>query len=362
MKTLHVKTETNEYPIYIKNNFDDLYDAFRKSKLNMHKVCIICDSNTEKLYLKDFIYYLNINNDFGNICFYTFEAGENSKNLNVIYDFYKFFLENNIDRKSVIIALGGGVVGDMAGFAASTYMRGLKYIQIPTTLLSQVDSSVGGKTGVDFMGNKNLIGAFYQPEFVYINTSTLNTLPKNEFSAGMAEAIKYGYIIDKQYLSMIEENKENIKSLDYLSLQKLIYGACSSKAYVVSKDEKEYGLREILNFGHTFGHSIESLCNFKLLHGECVSIGMIAGLYLSYKKGNINHSDVENAINLQQFFDLPVKVKWPESKSIFKQMFHDKKSTNNKINLVVLLKIGEAYTEKNVLESEIIDAIEYILA
>ena len=200
------------------------------------------------------------------VCHYVFEAGENSKHLGTISDFYNFFVEEKLDRKSVVVALGGGVVGDMAGFAASTYMRGISFVQVPTTLLAQVDSSVGGKTGVDFNGNKNMIGAFYQPDFVFINSETLKTLPYREVAAGIAEAIKYGYIIDKDFLEYCVENKGSIKSLDNNALIEVIYKCCEAKAYVVSKDEKELGLRAILNFGHTFGHSVETLNNFKLLH------------------------------------------------------------------------------------------------
>ena len=197
----------------------------------------------------------------------------------------------------------------MAGFAAATYMRGIKFIQIPTTLLSQVDSSVGGKVGVDFFGNKNMIGAFYQPEFVYINIKTLNTLPYEQIAAGMAEAIKYGYIIDKDFLNYFKDNMEKIKKLSPKEIKQIIYTSCKAKAYVVSEDEKESGLREILNFGHTFGHSIESLSNFELLHGECVAIGIISALKLSLDRGYINQIDLNFAKKLFSFFELPINIK-----------------------------------------------------
>lgn len=360
MENLYVKTKTADYPIYINDSFDYLKKAFIDSSLDGRKLCVICDSNTEKLYLNEVMD--KIKDSFSHICYYSFPAGENSKNLDVISEFYKFFIKNKLDRRSVIAALGGGVAGDMAGFAAATFMRGISFVQIPTTLLSQVDSSVGGKTGVDFMGNKNMIGAFYQPEFVYINSETLKTLSPREFSAGMAEVVKYGYIIDKAYLDMIENNMENIKNLDTDAIHKVIFGSCKNKAYVVSKDEKESGLREILNFGHTFGHAIESLSNFELIHGECVSIGMIAGLYLSAEMGMIDNNEVFRAKKLLEYFNLPVGVKGFDKNEILKKMFMDKKTKNNVINVVLLNKIGQAYTERFSESENILKAIDYIVS
>lgn len=361
MDTLFVKTEQHqsEYPIFIKDDFSFLEKALNDSRFSGKKACVITDSNTKKL-------YLDIITEIAEKCFsevfeYSFKAGEKSKTLDTISEFYKFFTQKGLDRKSVIIALGGGVVGDMAGFAAATYMRGIKFIQIPTTLLSQVDSSVGGKVGVDFFGNKNMIGAFYQPEFVYINIKTLNTLPYEQIAAGMAEAIKYGYIIDKDFLNYFKDNMEKIKKLSPKEIKQIIYTSCKAKAYVVSEDEKESGLREILNFGHTFGHSIESLSNFELLHGECVAIGIISALKLSLDRGYINQIDLNFAKKLFSFFELPINIKDFDKNKIFKQMFSDKKTKNNKLNIVLLKKIGSAYTEKNVSDQEVLNAIEYIV-
>jgi len=358
MDTLFVKTPQKEYPIYIKDNFTELEKAFKSANLIGKKACVITDNNVEKYYLNEITEITK--NCFSEFSSYTFEAGEKSKNLNTINDFYKFFTEKNLDRKSVIIALGGGVVGDMAGFAAATYMRGIKFVQIPTTLLAQVDSSVGGKTGVDFMGNKNMIGAFYQPEFVYINIKTLTTLPYNQIAAGMAEAIKYGYITDKTFLNYFKDNKEKIKELNPNEIKRVIYLSCEAKANIVSKDEKETGLREILNFGHTFGHSIESLSGFKLLHGECVAIGMTAALKLCHDRGYTDESDLQFAKELFNFFGLPTKAKDFDYNKIYKQMFADKKTKDNKLNIVLLKEIGSAYTEKNLSNEEVLNAVKYI--
>jgi 3-dehydroquinate synthase len=355
---LKVTTKTNEYPIIIKDSFDGLLEAFERTGLTGRKLCIITDSNVAPIYL-DLIKGV-LEGSFLKVVSYTFEAGENSKHLGVISDFYDFFVQEQLDRRSVLVALGGGVVGDMTGFAAATYMRGIPFVQVPTTLLSQVDSSVGGKTGVDYKGNKNMVGAFYQPHFVYINTSTLNTLPAREFAAGMAEAVKYGYIIDKDYLEFITENKDSIKALEHSVIAELVYGSCKCKAYVVDKDEKESGLREILNFGHTFGHAVETLSDFKLIHGECVAIGMVAGLYFSLKRGSITEAEFEAAQELITYFDLPVRAEGFNCEDIFNQMFYDKKTKDGKLNIVILDKLGKAYTEKNVKDDEVKAAIAYI--
>lgn len=359
MKILSVDTGKTVYPIYIDNNYSNLIDAFEKAGLTGRSVCIITDTNIEPLYIDKVASIMN--GHFSMVCHYAFEAGEDSKNLSTIMDFYKFFIDNHLDRKSVLVALGGGVVGDMCGFAAATYMRGIPFVQMPTTLLSQVDSSVGGKTGVDFMGNKNMVGAFYQPAFVYINTDTLNTLPYREVAAGIAEAVKYGYIIDSDFLDYFIDNKEKIKALDSQAINDIIYFSCKAKADVVSQDEKENGLRAILNFGHTFGHAVETLSDFKMLHGECVGIGMLSGLYFSVKRGLIDEAEIEKCEKLLEFFELPVRIKNYSIDEIHKQMFNDKKTNNGVINIVALEKIGKAYIDKTAASEEIEEAIKYIV-
>lgn len=358
MKVLNVDTGIKSYPIYIDNNYDELLNSFKNAGLLGRKLCIITDSKVAPIYLDKIKACLE--EKFADVISYTFKAGEESKNINTICDFYKFFVENKLDRKSVLIALGGGVTGDMCGFAAATYMRGIPFVQIPTTLLSQVDSSVGGKTGIDFMENKNMVGAFYQPEFVYINSETLKTLPDREVSAGLAEAVKYGYIINKELLEYFFNNREDILSLNSENIIDIIYYSCKDKAYVVSKDEKETGLRAILNFGHTFGHAVETISNFKMLHGECVSVGMIAALYFSYKKGFVSKEDIDNAKELLTYFRLPVHIKDFSAEDIYNQMFYDKKTKNGKLNIVALDKIGNAYIDSNVSEEDVKSAIMYI--
>lgn len=356
---LKVITKNIEYPIIINENFDGLVEAFERTSLTGRKLCIVSDSNVAPIYLDKIINILK--GHFLSVSSVVFEAGENSKNLDTISTFYDKFVEEKLDRRSVLVALGGGVVGDMTGFAAATYMRGIPFVQIPTTLLAQVDSSVGGKTGVDYRGNKNMVGAFYQPHFVYINTSTLKTLPKREFAAGMAEAVKHGFIIDKDYYKYISNNREAVKNLEHSVMAQVVYGSCKCKAYVVDKDEKESGLREILNFGHTFGHAVETLSQFKLIHGECVSIGMAAALYFSMKRGIITKECLEQSEELLKYFDLPVRAEGFDGEQIYGQMFFDKKTKDGKLNIVVLEEFGKAYTEKNASDEEIKNAIKYIV-
>lgn len=359
MQTFEVNAKSGAYPIYIDEGFGGLLAAFEAAGLLGRKAVIICDSNTERLYLEEVRDILK--DSFLSLCTASFEAGEERKNLDTIYSFYKTMTENGLDRKSVVIALGGGVVGDMAGFAAATYMRGIKYVQIPTTLLAQVDSSVGGKTAVDFMGNKNLIGAFYQPAFVYMNTKTLNTLPYREVAAGMAEVIKYGYIIDSDYLEMLKAKKTEIKALEPAAVKEVLYGSCKAKAYVVGEDEKETGLREILNYGHTFGHAVEGLLGFRLLHGECVAVGIMAALYISLKRGVITDGDYCEAKELFEYFGLKTKVSGVSAEEVYKQMFMDKKTKNNVITLILLEKKGKAYSDSGVSASEISAAVRSVL-
>lgn len=356
-----MNTQTNEYPICFCNDFNKLAEAAEKLGFKGRKLCIVTDNNVSKLYAENVREQLNT--VFSEIFIYEFKAGETSKNLDTISDFYSYFLSNHFDRKTVIAGLGGGVTGDMAGFAAATYMRGIPFIQIPTTLLAQVDSSVGGKVGVDFKNSKNIVGAFYQPYIVYINIDTLKSLPKREFSAGMAEVIKYGAIMSKPFYEYLIENKQSIKDMNENVLETIIHKCCTLKADIVSKDEKEGGLREILNFGHTIGHGVETLMDFKLLHGECVGIGMIAAMYISFKKGNINKGQFNEFTELLKYFDIPVNVGECNLKAndIYKQLFMDKKVNNNKLGFVLVKELGEYCRTSDLTEQEVLEAITYIL-
>lgn len=267
--------------------------------------------------------------------------GEKYKNLKTVKRIYDKLLSCNSDRSSIIIGMGGGVIGDIAGFAASTYMRGVRYIQVPTTLLAQVDASIGGKTGVDHPLAKNIIGTFHQPSFVYSNINFLKTLPKRIYMAGMAEIIRYGAIKDEKLFLYIEEHRKDILNHDPATMLKLVLDSGRIKADIVQKDEKEVsGTRMLLNFGHTFGHAIEILTGYKILHGEAVGIGMIIASRLSYAL-NLCKNDVPVRIeHMVKGIGLPGSFKGLDIESLSKAVKYDKKSNGNEINLVLLKKIG----------------------
>jgi 3-dehydroquinate synthase len=343
-----------EYPIYTTESYIGLPAALLSAGAADVSVCVCSDENVAALYLEDVLQ--NIKSLTGKVSYHIQKAGEEHKNLSGVELIYKHFAEAGLDRHSFVIALGGGVVGDMAGFAAATYMRGVRYAQIPTTLLSQTDSSVGGKTGVDFLSFKNLIGAFYKPAFVYINTSTLKTLPCFQFSSGMAEVIKHGLIADRSYLDMLHNSRGKIKSLFPCAIRKVVEGSCRVKSDIVSQDEKESRLRMILNFGHTFGHAIESLSEFTLPHGHAVSIGMCAALRISRSAGSISDNEIEFVEDLLSFFSLPTRNPY-DPKEVLNQMSLDKKNRSGQINIVALTRLGEAEIRSNVPARQLLDAI-----
>lgn len=358
MNEIYINTLSASYPIYFSNNFDDILKPLKKYFLSHRKICIITDSNVDLFYGQALVKIISSN--YQEVFKFIFPEGETNKNLNTVQDIYKFFVEKHLDRNSLVLALGGGVTGDMAGFVAATYMRGIPFIQIPTTLLSQVDSSVGGKVGVDFFQNKNMIGAFYQPSFVYINLDTLKTLPKRQLSSGMGEVIKHGLILDEDYFSFIEPSFDLVYQFRKEVLEKIIKRSCELKGSIVSQDEKESGLREILNFGHTLGHAVETLLNFKLYHGECVSIGMVGAAYLSYMNHFISRNDLDRIEKVLLSYDLPIRVNGLNNKDIYNQMFLDKKTKNNKINFVLLSSVGKAFRAEKISTEQINAAISYI--
>jgi len=268
--------------------------------------------------------------------------GERFKNLRQVSKIYDALVKNGFDRSDKIFALGGGVVGDIAGLAAATYMRGIDYIQAPTTLLAQVDSSVGGKTGVDHPGGKNLIGAFHQPKVVLADLSALKTLPEREFRCGMAEVIKYGIIRSPRLFGFLEKSIKEIRQRQPEFLGKIVKESCRIKAEVVSKDEREAGLRAILNYGHTFGHGIETALDFKRLkHGEAVSIGMVMAAELSRRLGLCDEKSVTRIKTLLGAYGLPVsKPRAISMNDVIKGMEHDKKKLAGRPRFILIKKIG----------------------
>ena len=267
---------------------------------------------------------------------------------------------HGMDRDSAILALGGGVVGDMAGFAAAIYMRGIAFVQLPTTLLSQSDSSVGGKTGIDFMDGKNLLGAFHQPKLVYMNIMTLSTLPKREFISGMGEVIKHGMIRDAEFFKFLRIHAEEIKRLEPEIMMQTVRRNCEIKASVVSVDEKEHGLRAILNFGHTIGHAVESACNFKRTHGECVALGMCAASLIAKNRGMLSDEELSRLTEILAGYGFETKIDLPDQTVILSFMKKDKKNHNGKNTFVLPEKIGRVIRTDDVTEEEIRNALQFI--
>ncbi len=272
------------------------------------------------------------------------EAGENQKNPESVALIHDAAFSANLERGSLMIALGGGVIGDMTGFAAATWLRGISVVQVPTTLLAMVDAAIGGKTGVNHKKGKNLIGAFHQPKLVLIDPSTLKTLPEREFRAGMAEVIKYAVIGDTILFNLLENcaDLKNLLALNDKTLEEIIIHSCSAKAEIVSLDEREGGIRAILNYGHTFGHAIENLCGYGTwLHGEAVSIGMIAIGELAVQLNSWSKEDASRQKELLLKTGLPVL--WPDLKTedVYKSLLGDKKVKEGRVNFVMPKQIGE---------------------
>jgi 3-dehydroquinate synthase len=267
--------------------------------------------------------------------------GEEHKNIHTLERIYDSLVSAHLDRGSFIVALGGGVIGDITGFAAATYLRGISYVQVPTSLLAQVDSSVGGKTGINHEKGKNLIGAFYQPKLVFIDLSTLDTLPEREFISGLAEIVKYGVIYDGELFDYISDYADQLLARDKKGLMHVVNRSCEIKASVVTRDEREAGLRAILNYGHTIGHAVESLTDYKTyLHGEAISIGMVQAARISEKMGFSAITDTDRIINLLRKLRLPVELPSFSQDSYVNAILHDKKVKNGKITFVLNNGIG----------------------
>ena len=346
------------YHIYLEPDFAKLPEAVEPLNIKERKLCIVADSTTAELYgaelkeiLKETCTYVSM---------FVFPAGEVNKTLNTVRDLYEHLILEKFDRKDMLVALGGGVVGDLTGFAAATYLRGIGFIQIPTTLLAQVDSSIGGKTGVDFDAYKNMVGAFHMPRLVYMNLNVLKTLPDRQFACGMGEIIKHGLIQDSDYLEKLSTYQREIREKNYAALLWMVAGSCKVKRHVVEEDPTEQGIRAWLNFGHTIGHSVEKLKDFTLCHGECVAIGCAAAAWMSWKRGLISEKEKEAAEQLLLDYQLPVRVKGLKPEDIVKTTKLDKKMDAGKVKFVLLKKIGEAFVTRDVEDEELLRASRYV--
>jgi len=347
-KKLQITLNHCSYPILIGKQFRNTLE-FYYPYLNGNKVLIITDSVVAKLYLEDFLSECKASQGIDQFEYLVIETGEENKSLKNAERIWTTLIEKKFLRDSTIIALGGGVIGDLAGFCAACYLRGINFIQVPTTLLAQVDASVGGKTAINHVRGKNLIGAFYQPKAVIIDVATLKTLPERIYIAGIAEVIKIAITLDEKFFFWLEKNVSQILAQEEQHLSSMIENAVRIKAKIVEEDEKEEGTRALLNFGHTLGHALEIILGYDIYHGEAVSIGMMMAAKLSNRLGLVEQKVVFRLEALLKAFGLPVKM--PENisnltkESIFQAMSLDKKNRAQQYNWVLLTAYGKSIVQ-----------------
>ncbi|WP_092746445.1 3-dehydroquinate synthase [Acinetobacter boissieri] len=340
MQTLYVELGERRYPIYIGSQLDiaTLLSPYLPNK----QVMIVTNDTVAPLYAKTYEDALQHLGKTTATCI--LPDGERYKNIECLNLIFDALLREGFNRDCTVLALGGGVIGDMAGFAAASFQRGVDFIQVPTTLLSQVDSSVGGKTGINHPLGKNMIGAFKQPNIVFADMAQLKTLPLRELSAGLAEIIKYALLGDIDFLIWLESNIDELVAGDEEKLAEAVYRSCAHKARIVANDEKEHGERALLNLGHTFGHAIESYLGYGTwLHGEAIAVGMVMAADLSCQMGLISAEDVERVKHIFQRAKLPIRCPNIPIDDFLNYMSHDKKVLNGSIRLILLKSIGEAF-------------------
>lgn len=352
MKKIIVKLDKRSYPIFIGKNI--LFDRSLFDNVNKKNLVLITNKKIEKLHISKIKNTLLKKNKI------IISDGEKYKNQDSITKIYNYLLKNKYSRDSCIVAFGGGVIGDMAGFAAATYQRGINFIQVPTTLLSMVDSSVGGKTGINHPLGKNMIGSFHQPIAVIVDTEILKTLSERQFNAGMSEVIKYGIIKDKNFFNWIAKNTDKIKAQDSDSIIKIVKRSCEIKAEIVALDEKEKNIRALLNLGHTFGHAIENYLGYgKWLHGEAVACGFLIACSIAIQKSTMDVTEYNKIKSLLKAFSLPTKLpKNINIERLFEIMSLDKKVKNNKMVYVIPNNIGKAYITNKISKNIVIKALK----
>jgi 3-dehydroquinate synthase len=347
------------YDIVFSTSFAELAEEMEKLNIAERKVCIITDSRVKGLYGEEVLQCLE--GKCRRALLYAFPAGEENKNLDTVRQAYQFLIEEKLDRKDLLVALGGGVTGDVAGFIAATYLRGVDFVQIPTTLIAQSDSSIGGKTGVDFDGYKNMVGAFYMPKLVYMNVSTLKTLDDRQFFSGFAEVMKHGLIKDGAFYEWLLDKMYEICDRDEDTLLSMVQKSCMVKKLVVEKDPTEKGDRALLNFGHTIGHAIEKAKHFTLSHGECVALGCVAAAYISWKHEWLSMEEYYEIRDMFVPFSLPITVEDIQPEEILALTKSDKKVEGNQIKFILLKKVGKAVIDRNVTDEDILNAVKEIL-
>lgn len=346
------------YDIVFERSFQNLWQELEALGCAARRLCIVTDSKVDQLYGEEVLGCLE--GKCKKAVKFVFPQGEEHKNLDTVKEIYRFLVAEKFDRRDMLLALGGGVTGDMTGYAAATYMRGISYVQIPTTLLAQADSSIGGKTGVDFDGYKNMVGAFKMPRLVYMNLATLNTLEDRQFYSGFAEVMKHGLIKDALFYQWLIENMYEICERDLDVLQEMLLRSCTVKKLVVEKDPEEQGDRALLNYGHTIGHAIEKAKDFSLFHGECVALGAVAAAYISWKRELLSMDEYYEIRDMFVPFYLPISVDDIDPEEILRLTKADKKMDSGKIKFVLLKKVGKAVLDDTVTDEELLAAVREI--
>ncbi len=353
VKEIKVQLKNNPYKILIGNSILSRLNNYLD--LETKNVLAVIDENVFTFFKDEIKKALSRVSSQYKI--YLLKPGERTKSYSELQKIHSYLLSNNFGRDSLIIAIGGGVTGDLVGFAASTFMRGVKLVHIPTTLLADVDSSIGGKTGINFNHKKNMIGTFYQPNLVLIDTEFLKSLPKPEITSGIGEVIKYAYLSDKNFFDYLLKNINKIYGNESEVLNEVIFKSVGIKASVVSQDEKESGIRKILNLGHTFAHAFESEFNFKVKHGEAVIAGIISSLFLSEKLMLITKQELNKFLELAAKINLPKKFHSFDKEKVFQIMKSDKKNRNGKIKFVLVSDIGKILIDVEAEKKDIFYAI-----
>lgn len=357
-QTVRVNLAERSYDIQIGAGNLAQVGRFLADRAKVTHVVVITDDNVQKPYAMQVAESLGEQDVETDVIVVT--PGEEAKSLDVAASLWQGLLEIGADRKSVVAAVGGGVVGDLAGFIAATYARGLRFLQVPTSLLAQVDSSVGGKVGINLPEAKNMVGAFLQPLGVLIDTAALATLPANQYRAGLAEVVKYGVILDAEFFEYLEANAVAVMECRPEALVHVITRCCRLKADVVEKDEREEtGLRAVLNFGHTFGHAFETLLGYgALLHGEAVAIGMVCAARLAERLGRVDGQLTNRLGSLLETFGLPVDVPKLDAENVLDAMMHDKKVQHGKLNFILPSRLGHVELVGNIDSNEVRAALE----
>lgn len=353
------KDNTVAYHIHLEDSFARLGACLQELGTTKRKICIVTDEQVAALYGAEVEALVKTVSKAVSI--FTFPAGEANKTLDTVKDLYTHLIQGGYDRTDMLLALGGGVVGDLTGYTAATYLRGISFVQVPTTLLSQVDSSIGGKTGVDFDQYKNMVGAFHQPALVYMNIGSLKTLTPEQFSCGMGEILKHGLIKDAGYYEWAITHIDEIEARDIAALKEMIARSCEIKRAVVELDPMEQGERALLNFGHTIGHAIEKCMEFKLLHGQCVALGSVAAAYISHQRGLLDEEELYEIRDMNVGFGLPISFHGVTSEAVVRATKSDKKMESGSIKFILLQEIGRAFIDKTVTDEEMLSAVQFLM-